>query len=66
MTAAGAGEVTFYAGTAPVPPARVTVGPTDGPYAHALAGAPCHVRGVTDLRVELRGPVRLAHVGFSG
>ncbi|MER5738095.1 glycoside hydrolase family 3 C-terminal domain-containing protein [Streptomyces sp. NPDC002262] len=66
VTAAGAGEVTFYAGTAPVPLARVTVGPTDGPYAHVLAGAPCHVRGVTDLRVELRGPVRLAHVGFSG
>ncbi|MFJ3613377.1 glycoside hydrolase family 3 C-terminal domain-containing protein [Streptomyces hydrogenans] len=66
VTAAGAGEVTFFAGTARDALARVTVEPTDGPYAYVLAGAPCHVRDVTDLRVELRGPVRLAHVGFSG
>ncbi|MFF9342395.1 MULTISPECIES: glycoside hydrolase family 3 C-terminal domain-containing protein [unclassified Streptomyces] len=66
VTAAGAGEVTFFAGTDREPLARVTVEPTDGPYAHVLAGAPCHLRDVTDLRVELRGPVRLAHVGFSG
>ncbi|MER8037890.1 glycoside hydrolase family 3 C-terminal domain-containing protein [Streptomyces hydrogenans] len=66
VTASGAGELTFFAGTTREALARVTVEPTDGPYAYVLAGAPCHVRDVTDLRVQLRGPVRLAHVGFSG
>ncbi|WP_457540489.1 glycoside hydrolase family 3 C-terminal domain-containing protein [Streptomyces filamentosus] len=98
VTAAGSGEVTFYAGadadpgttpfsrkavaagtdtgagsggaavtgTAPSPLARLTVGPTDGPYAYVTVGASCHVRDVTDLRVELRGNVRLARVGFAG
>ncbi|MFB7591692.1 glycoside hydrolase family 3 C-terminal domain-containing protein [Streptomyces sp. NPDC056169] len=66
VTAAGAGEVTFYAGTGTAALARVTVGPTDGPYDHTTVGAPCHVRDVTDLRVELRGPLRLAHVAFTG
>ncbi|WP_329619930.1 glycoside hydrolase family 3 C-terminal domain-containing protein [Streptomyces sp. NBC_01255] len=66
VTAAGAGEVTFFAGTGTAELARVTVEPTDGPYDHTTVGAPCHVRDVTDLRVELRGPLRLAHVAFSG
>ncbi|MFF2774296.1 glycoside hydrolase family 3 C-terminal domain-containing protein [Streptomyces sp. NPDC058052] len=66
VTASGAGEVTFFAGADGTEAARVAVGPTDGPYDHATVGAPCHLRDVADLRVELRGPVRLAHVGFSG
>ncbi|MFE2557063.1 hypothetical protein ACFXGT_13725 [Streptomyces sp. NPDC059352] len=66
VTAAGAGEVTFFAGTGKAELARVTVEPTDGPYDHTTVGAPCHVRDVTDLRVEPRGPLRLAHVAFSG
>ncbi|MFI6422580.1 glycoside hydrolase family 3 C-terminal domain-containing protein [Streptomyces sp. NPDC050842] len=66
VTAAGAGEVTFFAGTGTAELARVTVGPTDDPYDHTTVKAPCHVRAVTDLRVELRGPLRLAHVAFSG
>ncbi|MDV5149652.1 glycoside hydrolase family 3 C-terminal domain-containing protein [Streptomyces sp. SBC-4] len=66
VTAAGAGEVTFFAGTGTAELARVTVEPTDGPYDHTTVGAPCHLRDVTDFRVELRGPLRLAHVTFSG
>lgn len=66
VTAAGSGEVAFFAGTGTAELARVTVEPTDGPYDHTTVGAPCHVRDVTDFRVELRGPLRLAHVTFSG
>ncbi|GEB55421.1 beta-glucosidase [Streptomyces gardneri] len=66
VTAAGAGEVTFFAGTGTAELARVTVEPTDGPYDHTTVGAPCDVRDVTDIRVELCGPLRLAHVAFSG
>ncbi|MEU3478141.1 glycoside hydrolase family 3 C-terminal domain-containing protein [Streptomyces sp. NPDC033754] len=66
VTAAGAGELTFFAGTKTAELARVTVEPTDGPYDHTTVTAPCHVRDVTDFRVELRGPLRLAHVAFSG
>ncbi|RSS59245.1 glycoside hydrolase family 3 C-terminal domain-containing protein [Streptomyces sp. WAC01280] len=65
VTAAGAGEVKFFAGTGTAELARVTVEPTDGPYDHTTVTAPCHVRDVTDFRVELRGPLRLAHVTFS-
>lgn len=66
VTAAGSGEVAFFAGTGTAELARVTVEPTDGSYDHTTVGAPCHVRDVTDFRVELRGPLRLAHVTFSG
>ncbi|MFE1548154.1 glycoside hydrolase family 3 C-terminal domain-containing protein [Streptomyces sp. NPDC058718] len=66
VTAAGAGELTFLAGTGTAELARVTVEPTDGPYDHTTVRAPCHVRDVTDFRVEVRGPLRLAHVTFSG
>ncbi|MEU7510552.1 glycoside hydrolase family 3 C-terminal domain-containing protein [Streptomyces sp. NPDC042898] len=65
VTAAGAGEVTFFAGTGTAELARVTVEPTDGPYDHTTVTAPCHVRDVTDFRVQVRGPLRLAHVIFS-
>ncbi|MFF1506832.1 glycoside hydrolase family 3 C-terminal domain-containing protein [Streptomyces sp. NPDC058326] len=66
VTASEAGEVTFSGADGTTVLARVTVGPTDGPYAFTTVGAACHLRDVTDLRVELRGPVRLAHVAFSG
>ncbi|MEU8971591.1 glycoside hydrolase family 3 C-terminal domain-containing protein [Streptomyces monashensis] len=40
--------------------------PTDGPYAYTTLGAALVVEGVHDVRLRLRGPLRLAHVGFSG
>lgn len=64
VTAAGEGEVVLSAGSAEV--ARLTLPPTGGRYAYATVGAPCHLRDVTDLRVELRGPLRLAHLAFAG
>ncbi|MFG3192791.1 beta-glucosidase [Streptomyces omiyaensis] len=66
VTAAGAGEVTFFAGAGRREAARVAVGPTAGPYDLTTVHVPCRLGEVTDLRLELRGPVRLAHVGFSG
>lgn len=65
VTASGTGEVTFFAADGTTL-AGVVVGPTDGPYAYATVAVACRVRGVTDLRVELRGRVRLAHVACSG
>ncbi|MFD3531194.1 glycoside hydrolase family 3 C-terminal domain-containing protein [Streptomyces sp. NPDC058664] len=66
VTASGTGELAFFTADGTTALAGVTVGPSDGPYAYTTVGAACHVRDVTDLRVELRGPVRLAHVAFSG
>ncbi|MGW2486510.1 glycoside hydrolase family 3 C-terminal domain-containing protein [Streptomyces sp. NPDC001606] len=40
--------------------------PTAGPYAYTSTGAALDAEGVHDVRLRLRGPLRLAHVGFSG
>ncbi|GAA3496923.1 hypothetical protein GCM10019016_040240 [Streptomyces prasinosporus] len=42
--------------------------PTAGPYAYVTLTAPvaAPVDGVHDVRLGLRGPLRLARVGFSG
>lgn len=40
--------------------------PTSGPYDYTTLGAGIVAEGVHDVRVRLRGPLRLAHVGFSG
>ncbi|WP_432137982.1 MULTISPECIES: glycoside hydrolase family 3 C-terminal domain-containing protein [unclassified Streptomyces] len=39
---------------------------TSGPYAYAKVEAPLSADGVHDVHLGLRGPLRLAHVGFSG
>ncbi|MCX5230124.1 glycoside hydrolase family 3 C-terminal domain-containing protein [Streptomyces sp. NBC_00233] len=65
VTASGAGELTFFGADGTTVLARVTVGPPDDPYAYTTVGAACHIRDVTTFGVELRGPVRLAHVDFS-
>ncbi|MFE1800898.1 glycoside hydrolase family 3 C-terminal domain-containing protein [Streptomyces sp. NPDC059517] len=46
--------------------AHLDIAPTTGPYAHTSVTSPFAASGVHDLRIELRGPLRLAHVGFSG
>jgi beta-glucosidase len=38
---------------------------TQGPYDYAVLSAPLAARGVHDLRVRLRGPLRLARIGFT-
>ncbi|NKQ25052.1 glycoside hydrolase family 3 protein [Streptomyces galbus] len=62
--AGGAGTVELSAGGAR---AAVQSPGTPGPYAYSTVEAPLPVAGGThDLRVTLRGPLRLAHLGFSG
>ncbi|MFJ3307947.1 glycoside hydrolase family 3 C-terminal domain-containing protein [Streptomyces sp. NPDC086549] len=39
---------------------------TPGPYVYRTLGAGIVAEGVHDVHLRLRGPVRLAHVGFSG
>jgi beta-glucosidase len=48
--------------------AHLDIGPTAGPYAYASVTAALRfpVAEVHDLRAALRGPVRLARVGFAG
>ncbi|MEH0446736.1 glycoside hydrolase family 3 C-terminal domain-containing protein [Streptomyces sp. B21-102] len=66
VTASGRGTVEFSLDGGPVL-ATVSLGtPTPGPYAYVTLDAPFVADGVHDLRLGLRGPLRLAHVGFSG
>lgn len=48
--------------------ASLTLKPDEpaGPYAYTTVGAGIVAEGVHDVRVRLRGPLRLAHIGFSG
>ncbi|MFF2514275.1 glycoside hydrolase family 3 C-terminal domain-containing protein [Streptomyces sp. NPDC058086] len=46
--------------------ATVTFGGTKGPYDYTTTGAEFVAGGVHDLRIGLRGPLRLARVDFSG
>ncbi|MEU5767857.1 glycoside hydrolase family 3 C-terminal domain-containing protein [Streptomyces asoensis] len=65
VTASGAGTVRLSLDGGPVL-AELTVDAGAGPYDHVTVGAALAAGGVRDLRVGLRGPLRLAHVGFSG
>ncbi|MFF5297793.1 glycoside hydrolase family 3 C-terminal domain-containing protein [Streptomyces sp. NPDC013161] len=40
--------------------------PASGPYDYTTLGAGIVAEGVHDVHLKLRGPLRLAHVGFSG
>ncbi|MET9674472.1 glycoside hydrolase family 3 C-terminal domain-containing protein [Streptomyces sp. NPDC006482] len=64
VTVAGAGavELSLASGRS----VRVEVPPTGGPYTYRTLTVPLEAQDVTDLRVTLRGRVRLAHVYFSG
>ncbi|MFJ6068731.1 glycoside hydrolase family 3 C-terminal domain-containing protein [Streptomyces tendae] len=66
VSVAGAGSVEVAldggAWTAPLSPDA----PTAGPYDYVDLGAAFTATGVHDLRIRLRGSLRLAHVGFSG
>ncbi|MFC8664482.1 glycoside hydrolase family 3 C-terminal domain-containing protein [Streptomyces sp. NPDC057199] len=46
--------------------ARLDVPATPGPYDYTTVVTPFSATEVHDLHIGLRGPVRLAHVGFSG
>ncbi|WTQ83775.1 glycoside hydrolase family 3 C-terminal domain-containing protein [Streptomyces achromogenes] len=63
---AGAGTVEVSLDGGPVLAALALESPTAGPYAYTTLSATLPAEGVHDVRLGLRGPVRLAHVGFSG
>lgn len=46
--------------------AVVTLSATKGPYDYTTLGADFAAADVHDVHLRLRGPLRLAHVGFSG
>jgi beta-glucosidase len=48
------------------PSAVLTLGAPTGPYDYTTVDAALTASGVQDVRLRLRGPLRLAHVGFSG
>ncbi|MEU9665607.1 glycoside hydrolase family 3 C-terminal domain-containing protein [Streptomyces bobili] len=66
LEVAGAGTVEVSLADGP-PLATLSLGtPTAGPYAYTTLDAPFTAEGVHDLRLRLRGPLRLALVGFPG
>ncbi|KUO07704.1 glycoside hydrolase family 3 C-terminal domain-containing protein [Streptomyces sp. DSM 15324] len=66
VTVAGRGTVELSLGGGGST-AVLTLGtPTAGPYDYVTVEAPFAADGVQDLHLGLRGPLRLAHVGFSG
>ncbi|MFM9609431.1 glycoside hydrolase family 3 C-terminal domain-containing protein [Streptomyces niveiscabiei] len=60
---AGEGELTLEAGGTQTV-LRLS-SPTESPYTYTLLDAPLALTGVHDVRVRLRGPLRVAHLGFS-
>jgi beta-glucosidase len=66
VTVAGGGTVELSLDGGPVLAAPAIATPTAGPYDYVTVEAPFAADGVHDLHLGLRGPVRLAHVGFSG
>ncbi|MFF3848464.1 glycoside hydrolase family 3 C-terminal domain-containing protein [Streptomyces sp. NPDC002328] len=63
---AGEGTVELSVDGGPAPTALRLDPPTAGPYDYVTLDAPFTAAGVRDLRLRLRGPLRLARVGFSG
>ncbi|MFI5796439.1 glycoside hydrolase family 3 C-terminal domain-containing protein [Streptomyces sp. NPDC051677] len=66
VTVAGSGTVELSLGGGPTLATVTVATPTPGPYDYLDVEAPFAAEGVHDLHLRLRGPLRLAHVGFSG
>ncbi|MEH0547172.1 glycoside hydrolase family 3 C-terminal domain-containing protein [Streptomyces sp. B21-105] len=66
VTVSGEGTVELSLDGGPVLATVTLRAPTPGPYDYVTLDAPFVADGVHDLRLGLRGPLRLAHVGFSG
>ncbi|MET9155658.1 glycoside hydrolase family 3 C-terminal domain-containing protein [Streptomyces griseoflavus] len=63
----GEGTVEFSLADGPVLASLSAPAPTPGPYDYTTLRASCAVvDGVHDVRLRLRGPLRLARAGFSG
>ncbi|GGL97654.1 sugar hydrolase [Streptomyces fumigatiscleroticus] len=63
---AGGGTVEVAVDGGPALAALAPDTPTPGPYDYVTLRAPFTADGVHDVHLRLRGPLRLAHVGFSG
>ncbi|MBZ3904126.1 glycoside hydrolase family 3 C-terminal domain-containing protein [Streptomyces griseiscabiei] len=62
----GGGSVEFSLVGGPVPATLSLSPPTADPYTYTTLRTAVSATGVHDVRLRLRGPLRLAHVGFSG
>ncbi|ELS56907.1 glycoside hydrolase family 3 protein [Streptomyces viridochromogenes] len=65
-TVAGEGTVEVSLDGGPVLAVLTAEAPDAGPYDYSTVSAEIIAEGVRDVRLRLRGPLRLAHVGFSG
>ncbi|MER5210817.1 glycoside hydrolase family 3 C-terminal domain-containing protein [Streptomyces sp. NPDC002838] len=63
---AGEGAVEISLDGGPVLATLTADGSDSGPYDYATLGAGIVAEGLHDVHLKLRGPLRLAHVGFSG
>lgn len=63
---AGEGTVELSLDGGPAVAALTLATPTQGPYDYTTLGADLAAEGVHDVHLRLRGPLRLARVGFSG
>ncbi|MER7478399.1 glycoside hydrolase family 3 C-terminal domain-containing protein [Streptomyces sp. NPDC126510] len=63
---AGAGTFELSLDGGPALAVLSPAAPASGPYDYVRLSAPVAASGVHDVRLGLRGPLRLAHVGFSG
>ncbi|GAA2279352.1 sugar hydrolase [Streptomyces ruber] len=66
VEAAGEGEIAFSLNGGPVLAVLPLSPGTPGPYDYTTLSADVTAAGVHDVHLGLRGPLRLAHVGFSG
>ncbi|MER6326808.1 glycoside hydrolase family 3 C-terminal domain-containing protein [Streptomyces coelicoflavus] len=66
VSVAGGGTVEAALDGGPWTTALSPAAPTAGPYDYVELDGPLVAEGVHDLRIRLRGSLRLAHVGFSG
>ncbi|MGW5618427.1 glycoside hydrolase family 3 C-terminal domain-containing protein [Streptomyces sp. NPDC003877] len=66
VEAAGSGTVELSLDGGPVLAVLSTAAPTSGPYDYVPLVAAVAIAGIHDVHLRLRGPLRLAHVGFSG
>ncbi|MGC0329202.1 beta-glucosidase [Streptomyces sp. SAI-170] len=63
---AGEGTLEVFLDGGPVLAVLTPQTPTSGPYDYVVLDAALVTEGVHDVHLRLRGPLRLAHVGFSG
>jgi beta-glucosidase len=63
---AGEGVVELSLDAGPALAELALPAPTSGPYHYLSLSAGIVAEGVHDVHLRLRGPLRLAHVGFSG